>query len=406
VAEGDAHLTYQWSLNGTNILETTDALLVLVNVQLSDAGNYAVLVANGAGSVLSSNALLTVQLPAVAPTLVVQPTNQTVSLGGTASFSVVAEGTEPLNYQWSLNGTNLVEGTNALLVLTNVQWSDAGSYAVLVANDVGSELSTNALLTVSLPAVAPTIVVQPTNQAVFVGGTASFSVVAEGTEPLTYQWSLNGTNLMEATNALLVLTNVQVSDAGFYSVVVSNGLGSEVSTNASLLVDALDHFVWNTISSPRIANVPFVVTMQAQDASNTPNTNFHETVTLKTTSGVPVSPTVSGNFAQGMWTGSVVVSDVASNTVLVADDGFGHLGFANPVNVIAVPRLSVEPAGSTILISWPAEASGFLLESSTNLSSAVWMSATGAVESFDGKYQTRVRANTTNGFYRLRYLSP
>ena len=355
---------------------------------------------------LSSNALLTVELPVVAPTIAVQPTNQTVLAGGTVSFSVVAEGTEPLRYQWSFNGTNLVEATDAELVLTNVQWSDGGDYAVLVTNDVGFELSSNALLTVEMPVVAPTIVVQPTNQTVMVGGTLSFSVVAEGTEPLTYQWSLDGTNLLEATNALLVLTNVQVSDAGFYSVVVSNNLGSEVSANASLLVYKLDHLAWSTITSPCMANVPFVVTIQAQDASNTPDTNFQETVNLKTTSGAPVSPTVSGNFVKGMWTGSVAVSDVASNTVLVAEDGFGHLGYANPVNVIAVPRLAVERAGTTILISWPAAASGFVLESAADLSSAVWLPVTGVVESLNGRYQARVRVNASSGFYRLRYRSP
>ena len=214
VAEGTEPLSYQWSFNGTNLLDATDALLVLTNVQLSDAGNYAVLVTNEAGFELSSNALLTVQLPAVAPTIVVQPTNQAVFVGDTASFSVVAEGTEPLSYQWSFNGTNLLDATDALLVLTNVQLSDAGNYAVLVTNEVGFELSSNALLTVQLPAVAPTIVVQPTNQTVLVGGTVSFSVVAEGTEPLSYQWSFNGTNLLDATDAALVLTNVQLSDAG------------------------------------------------------------------------------------------------------------------------------------------------------------------------------------------------
>ena len=236
VVEGTEPLSYQWSFNGTNLVEATNAELVLTNVQWSDAGDYAVLVTNEVGFALSSNALLTVTLPEVAPTIVVQPTNQTVLVGGTVSFSVVAEGTEPLSYQWSFNGTNLADATDAELVLTNVQWSDAGDYAVLVTNEVGFALSSNALLTVTLPAVAPTIVVQPTNQTVLVGGTVSFSVVAEGTEPLSYQWSFNGTNLADATDAALVLTNVQLSDAGDYAVLVTNEVGFELSSNALLTV--------------------------------------------------------------------------------------------------------------------------------------------------------------------------
>ena len=406
VAEGSEPLSYQWSLNGATLLDATNSLLLLTNVQLADGGSYVVLVTNTVGFALSSNALLTVQLPAVAPTIVVQPTNQTVLVGGTISLEVVAEGTELLSYQWSLNGANLLYATNALLLLTNMQLGDAGTYAVLVTNTVGFALSSNALLTVQLPPVAPTIVVQPTNQTVLAGGTISLEVVAAGTEPLSYQWSLNGANLTDATNALLVLTNVQLGDAGSYAVLVTNAFGFELSSIALLLVYAPDHFVWNSISSPQVVDVPFVVTIQAQDASNRPETNFHSTVTLGSTNGVSVSPTVSGNFVQGLWTGSVVASGVASNTVLFAEDGFGHFGFSNPINIIAEPQLTLEQLGNTIVISWPVVASGFVLESSTNLSSAVWVPMPLPQNAFEGNYQVRLLISGTKAFYRLRSQSP
>jgi hypothetical protein len=108
-------------------------------------------VSNQYGSVLSSNAVLTVLAP---PAITTQPTNQTVYIGSTASFSVVASGTLPLSYQWKFNTTNLVGATNATLWLTNIQPNQAGNYAVLVSNLYGSVLSSNAVLTVnSLPAL-------------------------------------------------------------------------------------------------------------------------------------------------------------------------------------------------------------------------------------------------------------
>ena len=146
-ASGTAPLSYQWSWNASNTLAgATNATLLLTNVQVSQAGNYAVLVSNSAGSVISSNALLTV---VTAPTITSQPVSQTVVAGGSVSFSVTASGTAPLSYQWSWNASNTLAGaTNATLLLTNVQVSQAGNYAVLVSNSAGSVISSNALLTV------------------------------------------------------------------------------------------------------------------------------------------------------------------------------------------------------------------------------------------------------------------
>ncbi len=74
-----------------------------------------------------------------------------------------------------------------------------------------------------------------------VGGTASFSVTASGTAPLSYRWSWNGTNLVEATNATLTLNNVQLAQAGNYSVLVSNLAGSTNSAVAKLTVSSPSH---------------------------------------------------------------------------------------------------------------------------------------------------------------------
>jgi hypothetical protein len=83
----------------------------------------------------------------------------------------------------------------------------------------------------------PSITSQPTNQTVFVGQAASFSFSASGTPPFGYQWRFNTTNILNATNATLTLTNVQLSQAGNYSVLVTNIAGSTNSTAATLTVN-------------------------------------------------------------------------------------------------------------------------------------------------------------------------
>jgi alpha-tubulin suppressor-like RCC1 family protein len=172
------------------------------------------------------------------PVITAQPTNQTVVQGNNATFSVEVStnSTTPLSYQWYFNGTNLLAGaTDTSLTLTNVQSTNAGVYSVLVTNAFGSAASSNAVLTVLEP---PLITTQPTNQTVFQGSDATFTVTATGTMPLGYQWYFNGANLLAgATNASLVLTNVSSTNAGNYLVVVSNQVGTVTSSNAVLAVN-------------------------------------------------------------------------------------------------------------------------------------------------------------------------
>ena len=87
------------------------------------------------------------------------------------------------------------------------------------------------------PATPPIVISQPQSQTVFVGDTATLNVSAGGTAPLSYQWRRNSTNLSGATDASLVLANVQLSDAGTYAVVITNIAGSATSSNATLAVN-------------------------------------------------------------------------------------------------------------------------------------------------------------------------
>ncbi|MCX6928212.1 MAG: immunoglobulin domain-containing protein, partial [Verrucomicrobia bacterium] len=86
-------------------------------------------------------------------------------------------------------------------------------------------------------ATPPSILVQPANQMAILGSNVIFSVTSAGTPPLSYQWSWAGSALDGATNASLTLTNVQFSQAGNYSVVITNAGGSASSSNATLSVN-------------------------------------------------------------------------------------------------------------------------------------------------------------------------
>src|SRR5262249_34502931 len=81
-----------------------------------------------------------------------------------------------------------------------------------------------------------TIATQPQSLTLGVGANAQFNVTATGIAPLTYQWRFNGANLAAATNSSLTISNIQPVNAGNYTVVVSNFLGSTTSSVALLTV--------------------------------------------------------------------------------------------------------------------------------------------------------------------------
>ena len=173
------------------------------------------------------------------PSINTPPQDQSVFAGQNATFTVNASGSAPLNYQWFYNNdTLLTNATNASITITNAQASDIGGYSVTVSNAFGSPVtSASANLTVTTP-TAPSIVTQPQSQTVLPGQSAVFTVSAGGSIPLSYQWYFNTNTLLpNATSDTLTVTNVQLTNAGAYSVVVSNFVNTATSTNVVLTVN-------------------------------------------------------------------------------------------------------------------------------------------------------------------------
>src|SRR6266853_602764 len=188
----------------------------------------------------SGSVSVTTNSSPVAPSITSQPTSQTVTAGQTATFTVVATGTPPLSYQWKKNGTAVSGATSSSYTTPATTSADNGSqFTVVVSNVAGSATSIAATLTVTAAAVAPSITTEPASQMVTVGQTATFTVVAAGTTPLSYQWRKNGTAISGATSSSYTTPATTSADnSSQFTVMVSNTAGNVTSSAATLTVSA------------------------------------------------------------------------------------------------------------------------------------------------------------------------
>jgi len=237
---GTGPFTYRWQLGGKDIADATAASYTTAALALADSGGvYSVVVGNGGGSVTSASATLTVKPRP--PVVTAAPASVSVSAGQTASFSVTADGSAPLTYQWQRNGADIAGATGASYTTPVLTVADNGaSYRVVIGNAASSVTSASASVSVSSVAVAPSVTTAPQSLTVTAGQTASFSVVASGTGPLSYQWQRNGADIAGATAASYTTAATTLADNGAkFGVRIGNAAGSLTSTQATLTVNAL-----------------------------------------------------------------------------------------------------------------------------------------------------------------------
>ena len=168
LAVGQAPLAYQWRYNDTDLPGANQPTLTLTNVQFTNAGTYSVVVSNALGTITGLVANLGVELAPAAPTIQEQPQSQTVFAGTNVSFSVVGSGNPAPTYQWQFNSVNIPAAASSSYTIPHVLASNAGSYRVILTNNVGALTSAVAVLTVNAPPW-PVFTSQPADQAVSLG---------------------------------------------------------------------------------------------------------------------------------------------------------------------------------------------------------------------------------------------
>jgi len=146
------------------------------------------------GGVTSRGFLLTVRQVVLPPFITTQPQNLTVTNGASVSFSVIANGTPPIAYQWKIDGANMLGQTNAVLSMASVGVAQAARYTVAVSNSGGEVISAGALLRVLLEPRITQVVHSGTTTEVSFTSVANLSYTVEFKDtPDAPAWSISGT---------------------------------------------------------------------------------------------------------------------------------------------------------------------------------------------------------------------
>lgn len=371
VPSGTAPFAYQWTFNGTNLVGATNSTLTLNNVHTNNAGNYAVVVTNAAGSATSSSAMLTVNVPAGIST---QPLSQTVVQGSGAVLSVIPSGTAPFGYQWTFNSTNLVWATNSTLSLANVQTNNSGLYTVVVNNSYGSVTSAVAVLTVIIP---PTVLTLGASNVTTSSATLNATISPQGNPASCYfQYGVT-TNYgsFTATNALPAGSNAVLVAAAFagltfgtlyhYAVVATSSGGTTAGADATFTTAYLPPAAITLAAAnanTNSATLNATINPQRTAASyyfqyglTTNYDSFTATNTLAADSNALAVATLVASLAPGTTYHYSIVAVSAGGTSIGADATFSTaflppmmitLGVSNVAANSAVLNATVNPQGT------------------------------------------------------------
>ena len=330
VASGRGAINYQWFVNGAPISGANSSSYTTPPASSSDNGaQFDVVVRNRYGTVTSSMATLTVNSSVVPPGITTQPTNQTVTAGQVATFSVAVTGTAPLAYQWQKNGVNIGGAISSNYTSPATTTADNGStFDVVVNNSAGNITSTSATLTVN-SAPSPTIQLSSTainfsNDVVNSSASQALIITNTGTATLSVS-QINVTGAAFSVSGVSLPLNVSAGQNTTISVAFRP---TSLGTAAGSL-----SIVSNAPTSPSSVSLSGAAVAATFTLGVSPtNMNFGDVTTGTTSAAQAVTVTNTGN------------SNVTISSMAVSGTGYSMSGGGSNVTLSPSQSLSASVA--------------------------------------------------------------
>jgi hypothetical protein len=393
--------------------------------------------------------LATTNPPPTGPIILWQPGNETVSVGQTAVFTVVADSSVPLNYQWVFDGTNTLAGaTNSSLSLGDVQPSEAGTYEVWVFNAAGSAHSMAAKLTVTpiaLPGYITAVLRSECTDSPppprLVGEVATgpdYVIITVGLgDPGNWQnaQQLASDAVFESIMPLYcALPKVGcVTDSVQWNIITYDANGNP-NTSGCAASGCQDHSCAGFESGSQVTN-GYITAVLRSDCTSEPAppapvgaTSFGPDYVIKTVADanpanlqyarqiltdaifeslMPVYCALPENSGVGCVTNrvqwNIITYDTNGNPLISGcpTSGCGYHYCGKGPTVTTGPALTIASSINKLGLCWPSDATDFILEASSNLVN--WYAVDSAVATNGGQMSAQVPAPAQGLFYRLHH---
>lgn len=230
-ASGTEPLAYAWFAGAPGETSSPVGTGATLSIGPMTTTTYWARVTNACGSADTASASVTVTPSCDSPVVAISPEASTIAAGASVTLTADTSGTSPFMYAWyvgSPSDTSQPTGNSQTLTVSPAA---TGSYWVRVTNACGAADSAATNITVT-PACDPLVITtQPLSRTIVTGGTATLSVVATGTAPITYQWFASGVPIQDATTFTITVTPDVTTD---YFVRLANPCGSVDSDVATV----------------------------------------------------------------------------------------------------------------------------------------------------------------------------
>lgn len=240
-SNSSGNITIDWYKNDVLIPNAHSSSYYISNAQPDHAGIYKAKLTNSAGTVTSIGAVVTVDLSSARPVIIYTSGSRAIAPGA-GTYVEIGVNSSVLGYkvQWKKDGVVVPNAFANSLSVPNFDESAEGTYTAEVTTATGTYTSQPIVLSLLESGSAPRIMRQPAAARRSAGTSVNFNVEVDSISSATYQWRKDGVDIPGAGGSYwssFSIYAVKASDAGSYSVVVSNEAGSVTSDAAVLTVD-------------------------------------------------------------------------------------------------------------------------------------------------------------------------